>query len=61
MHNDLFAIAAKPTRIKIQKIYLTSNLNGITKEISYLFPTLNSNNQRSFGQTITSKCTDNSF
>lgn len=41
--------------------YLTSDLNNITKEMSYLFPTLNSNNQLSFGQTVTPKCTNNLF
>lgn len=29
--------------------------------MSYLFPTLNSNNQLSFGQTVTPKCTNNLF
>lgn len=55
--------AVKRTRINsynAQK-YLTSDLNNITKEMSYLFPTLNSNNQLSFGQTVTPKCTNNLF
>ena len=54
----------QPTQINSlynPKKYLTSDLNSITKEMSYLFPPLNSNNQQSFGQTTTAKCTNNSF
>ena len=54
-------LAAKGLFSLQSKKYLTSDLNTSTKEMSYLFPAFNSNNRRSFGQTIAPNCTNNSF